>query len=425
MERVIPSDKFIVINKSILNDSDRKILFMLYQPIIGQSSISLYFSLWAYLDQNDITSSDWTHLHLINNTQMDLDEIINSREKLEGIGLLKTYVKRGITNEYVYELYSPLSVYEFLNNPVLNISLYNSVGETEFERIVSYFKIPTINLDEYEDITSSFNDIFMSIDFDSYRPILGDLRENKKNKLKILSSFNLENTISLIPEELLDTKYVTNEIKDFLYKLSFIYNYNDSEMLELIKNSIIDKKISKELLKENARKYYKFENPDKVVGIVYKKQPERLRKEYGNSKKDKIIYQFETMSPYEFICNKHGGDKPTKHEINILEYLLDDMNLNPGVVNVIIDYVLKISNNKLNKNFVDAVATQFSRSKIETVEDAMDLANQEYKNRNKTKTTKKVKVLESVPEWAKQENDMKQGSAEDIKKMEEMLSKFE
>ena len=227
MERVIPSDKFIVINKSILNDSDRKILFMLYQPIIGQSSISLYFSLWAYLDQNDITSSDWTHLHLINNTQMDLDEIINSREKLEGIGLLKTYVKRGITNEYVYELYSPLSVYEFLNNPVLNISLYNSVGETEFERIVSYFKIPTINLDEYEDITSSFNDIFMSIDFDSYRPILGDLRENKKNKLKILSSFNLENTISLIPEELLDTKYVTNEIKDFLYKLSFIYNYND------------------------------------------------------------------------------------------------------------------------------------------------------------------------------------------------------
>ena len=196
-------------------------------------------------------------------------------------------------------------------------------------------------------------------------------------------------------------------------------------MLELIKNSIIDKKISKELLKENARKYYKFENPDKVVGIVYKKQPERLRKEYGNSKKDKIIYQFETMSPYEFICNKHGGDKPTKHEINILEYLLDDMNLNPGVVNVIIDYVLKISNNKLNKNFVDAVATQFSRSKIETVEDAMALANQEYKNRNKTKTTKKVKVLESVPEWAKQENDMKQGSAEDIKKMEEMLSKFE
>ena len=55
----------------------------------------------------------------------------------------------------------------------------------------------------------------------------------------------------------------------------------------------------------------------------------------------------------------------------------------------------------------------------------MALANQEYKNRNKTKTTKKVKVLESVPEWAKQENDMKQGSAEDIKKMEEMLSKFE
>lgn len=424
MERVIPSDKFIVINKTILNDNDRKTLFMLYQPLIGQTSISLYFSLWSYLDKSEIISQDWTHLHLINNMQIKLEEIIEAREKLEGIGLLKTYVKKNVTNEYVYELYSPLSANEFLNNPVLNISLYNSVGKTEFDRIVSYFKIPSINLEEYEDITCSFNDIFMSIDFDNYKPILDDLKDNKKNKLKIISSFDLDNTLGLIPEELLNINSITNDTKEFLYKISFIYNYDDNEMLELIKNSIINKKIDREELKKNARKYYKFEKPDKVLGIVYKKQPEYLRKEYGTSKKDKIIYQFETMSPYEYICNKHSGSKPTRQEIDILEYLLDDMDLKPGVVNVIIDYVLKISDNKLNKNFVEAVAAQFSRSKIETVEDAMDLANREYKKK-KTNLKTKGKVIEKVPNWVEKNIEEKQVSEEEYKKMEELLSKFE
>lgn len=424
MERVIPSDKFIVINKTVLNDNDRKTLFMLYQPLVGQTSISLYFSLWSYLDKSEIISQDWTHIHLINNMQVKLEEVIEAREKLEGIGLLKTYVKKNVTNEYVYELYSPLSANEFLNNPVLNISLYNSVGKTEFDRIVSFFKIPSINLEEYEDITCSFNDIFMSIDFDNYKPILDDLKDNKKNKLKIISSFDLDNTLGLIPEELLNINSISNDTKEFLYKISFIYNYNDNEMLELIKNSIVNKKIDREELKKNARKYYKFEKPDKVLGIVYRKQPEYLRKEYGTSKKDKIIYQFETMSPYEYICNKHGGSKPTKQEIDILEYLLDDMNLKPGVVNVIIDYILKISDNKLNKNFVEVVAAQFSRSKIETVEDAMDLANREYKNK-KTTVKAKNKTIEKAPNWFEKNIEEKHVSEEEYKKMEELLSKFE
>lgn len=424
MGRVIPSDKFTVINKTVLNDNDRKTLFMLYQPLIGQTSISLYFSLWSYLDRNEFISEDLKHSNLINNMQLRLEEIIEAREKLEGIGLLKTYIKKGVKDEYVYELYSPMSPNEFLNNPVLNISLYNSIGLKEFDRITSYFKIPSINLDDYEDITCSFNDVFMSIDFDNYKPILDDLKGNRKNKLKMISSFDLNKVLSLIPEEILDDISISNDIKEFLYKISFIYNYNDDEMLELIKNSIINKKIDKEVFRENARKYYKFEKPDKVLGIVYKKQPEILRKDYGTSKKDKMIYQFETMSPYEYICNKHGGNKPTKQEVSILQYLLDDMNLNPGVVNVIIDYVLRESNNKLSKNFVESVAAQFSRSKIETVEDAMALANQEHKQKKNT-SLKKSKKLEIVPEWVGKDIKEKDLSDDEYKRMEEMLSKFE
>ena len=41
---LLPADTYIVANQTILNDQDRKLLITLYQPIIGTSAISLYFS---------------------------------------------------------------------------------------------------------------------------------------------------------------------------------------------------------------------------------------------------------------------------------------------------------------------------------------------------------------------------------------------
>jgi len=77
-----------------------------------------------------------------------------------------------------------------------------------------------------------------------------------------------------------------------------------------------------------------------------------------------------------------------------------DLNMNPGVVNVLVDYVLRINDNKLVKSFVDSIASQWVRSKVETVEQAMKLAEKEYKSRKATssKVNKVMDVLEQ-PEW--------------------------
>ena len=57
-------------------------------------------------------------------TQLNLDTIVSVREKLEGIGLLKTYYKKNSVNNYIYELYSPLNAYEFFNNPIFRGSFW-------------------------------------------------------------------------------------------------------------------------------------------------------------------------------------------------------------------------------------------------------------------------------------------------------------
>ena len=45
MVNILPADTYTVINKTILTENDRKILTMLYQPIIGSDSINLFFTL--------------------------------------------------------------------------------------------------------------------------------------------------------------------------------------------------------------------------------------------------------------------------------------------------------------------------------------------------------------------------------------------
>ena len=199
-------------------------------------------------------------------------------------------------------------------------------------------------------------------------------------------------------------------------------------MVELIRISLTDKRtIDKNLLKQNSKKSYQFEHYGKLPSLLYRNQPEFLRKPVGDtSKKAKIIYQFETTTPYDFLSSKYDGIRLSKSDIAILEYLLIDMNLKPGVVNVLVDYVLKINNNKLNRSFIETIASQWARSKVETVEAAMNLAEKENKNRKEYKEHKKTttKIVEEKPSWFGKEVEKKQATEEEIEQMKKMLSEF-
>ena len=422
MEKILyPADTYIVINKTILNNEDRIILLKLYEPVIGAVAVNLYFTLWANLDTLNIISTEFTHHNLMATMRLKLEDILEAREKLEGIGLIKTYFKEGNINSYIYELYSPLDPEEFLNNPVLSVTLESNVGKREYNKIVKFFEIPKIDLKKYEDITSKFTEIFGSIN--TYEiDELENIRKVKSIELIVDEKIDLNNIISIIPEEMLNHKTITNNTKSLIYKLSFIYNLDEEELSELIRNSINEKHIiDEEKLRENCRNYYTFENKNASPSLIYKKQPEYLRKTVTDTtKKTKQIYTFETTSPYDFLTGKNKGVRPSKTELNLIENLLIDYNLNPGVVNVLIDYVLRINDNKLTKNFVITIANQWKRSNIKTVEEAMELCKKENKSKNKLKTKKK----EEKPNWYNKELEEEKASEEEMRKLEEKLKNY-
>ena len=424
MDNVLPADTFVIVNKTVLQD-ERRILVSLYEPLIGALAINLYNTLWTYLDHLEIISTEYTHNTLLNSMMITINEMLDARRKLEAIGLLKTYVKKGDVNNFVYELYSPISAKEFINNPILNTALYNALGPSEYERRVEFFKVPNINLKNYEDITVRFSDIF-TWSSSSLRTIdIYNLKSKTTRPLEIISKIDINTILSLIPNEILNHRSITKDMRNYLMKISFIYDYDNECMIELIRNSITDKHtIDKKLLRENSNKYYQFENMGKLPSLVYKTQPEYLRSSSETvSKRTKLINLFETTSPYDFINSKYKTGTPSNSDLNIIAYLLLDLDLKPGVVNVLIDYVLKINNNKLNKSFVDTIAAQWKKSNIETVEDAMNIAETEYKKRNEKLSTIKKNVVKEVakPSWFNQEIEETIATEDEIKLLEEML----
>ena len=415
---LLPADTYIVKNATILNNESRLILIKLYQPIIGSVAISLYFTLWSNLDASQIISAEYTHHSLMAEMRIKLEDILEAREKLEAIGLLKTYIKKGNINSYIYELYSPLEPSEFIDNPILATTLISNIGKAEYEKVLNIFKVPSIDLEDYKDVSTSFSDAFeVTNSLEIYDG--KDVRKIKQVDLLVDESIDLNSLLALIPNEFLNHRSITKDTKSLIYKLAYIYNLDEGELSELIRNSVNEKKIiDKDLLRSNCHNYYTFEHQNTTPSLVYKKQPEYLRTKVSDgSRKSKQIYTFETTSPYDFLTGKNKGIKPSKKELLLVENLMVDYELTPGVVNVLIDYVLRINDNKLTRNFVLTIANQWKRSNIKTVEEAMAICKKENKNKVKAKVVRK----EVKPDWFDKKFEENVATSDDIAALEASL----
>ena len=143
-----------------------------------------------------------------------------------------------------------------------------------------------------------------------------------------------------------------------------------------------------------------------------------------------MVYTFENLTPYQFLKAKYKGAEPTDRDKKLIEKLMIDQKLKPGVINVLIAYVLKVNNEQLNKNYVETIAGQWKRLNIETVEEAMQISEKHHKKvkkmiDEKTKPTNKHKDKEvSVPIWFNDNNDVEEISEEEKDELNKLLEEL-
>ena len=423
-EDVLPADLYEVVNRAILSESDRDVLMMLYMPIIGADAITLYLTLYTELKLGQFITLPAHHHHLMVTMGRKLSDIKNARIKLEAIGLMKSYVHENSVKSFVYELYSPLPAYDFFSHPILNMVLYNNVGKEEYDRLKGYFKMPEINLKEYKDITVSIDESYKTESFTSFEIENKDIIKKDIGMLTYSLDYDFDLLISSINSNVFNPKCLNKSMKELILNLSFLYSFDPIEMAEIIKTCLNEKgNIDKEQLRINSRKFYQYNNDNRLPSLIYMAQPEFARSPVGdNSNRGRLIKVFETTSPYEFLRSKNKGVKPNEKDMKVLETLLVDYRLNPAVINVLVDYVLKTNNGKLTKNYCEAIASQWKRMNIETAREAMEIAEAEHKKYSKnTKTVSEKKSV--VPIWFDKELN-KESTKEEQEELEELLKEF-
>lgn len=427
-QEIIPIDRYSVAAKGLLHGYDRKVLTFLYQPLIGPVCISLYMTLWAELEENRLWSVPSSHHLLMNLLNINLKDIYEARLKLEGIGLLKTYVKNEDgERSFIYELQPPLTPEQFFLDGMLNIFLYRKIGKNHFTRLKHFFSDQTGPSDEFQEVTKAFQDVFESatpgslqyaqdravdLDAETGKNFIG--RTEASPIQLVADTFDFELLEAGLKDSLVPKKALTKKVKEAISNLAFLYKIDSIQMKNILLSAIDEEnEIDIEELRKAARDWYQFLHQDQLPALADRIQPvaHRVQIDEPKSQEEKLIRYLETTSPLQVLKDVSGGAEPSQSDIQIIEEVLFKQKLFPGVVNVLIQFVMLRTDMKLSKGYVQKIASHWTRKQIKTVKEAMELAKSEHrtylewsssKKNNRTSKQKPIRT-EFLPDWFDEE----------------------
>ncbi|TKD67888.1 replication initiation and membrane attachment family protein [Pseudalkalibacillus hwajinpoensis] len=447
-KELLPVDTLQVEAAGLLHEYDRRVLTLLYQPLIGAGAYSLYMTLWSAHEQKDTLVTKMTHHNLLLMMRWDLKRILEERRRLEGIGLLKTYLKSGDDQRhFTYELQPPLTPERFFNDGVLNIYLYNRLGRNRYNDLKQYFTVDKLNPNEYSDITASFNEVYDSL-HPSEMTSLNEEDEDhqaieKRNENKGLiftsSQFDFEVMKQHISDMIVSDRMLTDNVKKTIERLAFVYKIEPYEMGRIVEQAAIHhEELSDDLLRKEVSSWFALENRGKVPALQYRRQPASLQEFHTKepvTEEEKAAQRYEQMTPYDILQRAAEGGKPSEADMKLVERIMDEQKLTPGVMNVLLDFILETQDKKLSKNYVEKFASHWARARVKTVREAMNLAIKELQQPAKTKGKagnsnnrgKSTARKDKVPEWIsdQKEPDMSQEErSEKQDQLKKMLSKY-
>ncbi|PEK99638.1 replication initiation and membrane attachment family protein [Bacillus sp. AFS017336] len=422
---VLPADPYTVTAAGYLHNFHRQVLTMLYQPIIGSQALSLYMTLWGECEQTDLHPNTLTHHSLMLGMKNNLKSIYEQRLILEGIGLLKVYEGfENSTKKLLYELQSPLDPHSFFEDPILNIFLFKTIGKTQYQRTKNFFSRQAFSKDGFREISRSFDSVFQTITVEQLNEIQQSNDLSTSNDTKILQDsqsvkisvkmeeFDYDLFLDGLSDSFVPKRSFTSDVKETILKLAFLYGINPIQMKTIVMRSLNEEnKINIETLRLEARDWYQFQHHEALPTIVEKVQPIQHRQmgnEQPTTQEEKLIHCFETISPRQYLKEISGGAEPSEADLKIIEEIMIEQKLLPGVANVLIDYVMIRLDKKLSKNYVIKIASHWARKGVTTVKQAMDLARKEFEETKQSATAAKTRTnnrrnkairTEIVPDW--------------------------
>lgn len=222
-------DFYEVYLNSIISDFDHDTLTMLYQPIVGSHAISLYLTLYAdYKKKSDISSLE----DLLLEMGIDITILTEAKNKLEGIGLIRTYYKKDKGQSFLkFVLYAPKTPKEFFDDILFKGLLISRIGEKKVQQYLRRYKTKKLDLDGYNEISASFNDVFKSsLDEDVYSSTLNIVGGYGRKVIDVSKGFDNAKFLSSLENFNILPKAIKKSDMKKISELALLYGVNEDIM---------------------------------------------------------------------------------------------------------------------------------------------------------------------------------------------------
>ncbi|WP_176392005.1 replication initiation and membrane attachment family protein [Marininema halotolerans] len=413
-----PQDGWSVRSCRPLSIADMIALTRLYQPIIGTQATSLYTTYYCYLPLHQAgTSRLMNHLDLMKGLSLSLEEVVEARYLLEGVGLLNTYryTENG-KRVLKYELIPPLTPLRFFQSDVLSVALYNRIGKEGFQLLRNDLLSPSLNNDKQGvEVTKSFGEVFGSLspteiasatELNQEHAFLRPAEEQESIEGRRPAFNREEDDLTMVRSRLadrLDDGAWTVAVENCLREIRFLYQLDDWDLIKALQNPYVTQggRIDIPRFRSFVRSQYRmrFGSAPVVIGrkqlsSMTVEQPEPpgsvplpQEKEETTKKEQKASGQTEEeerhfralnqLSPIKLLSHFQKGKQIPRSDLELVEDLASQYGLTNGVINVLLEYVLYTYDYKLPRPLVEKIAGHWQRKNIDTVEDAREMVRKE------------------------------------------------
>ena len=415
--KLLPADGYMIRMKSAFPEVYSVALTHLYQPLLGIRAVSLYQTLVNEYVVHHGTCEPKTHHMLMTLLDIPMDQLYEARLQLEAIGLIRTFQKQGEENVYTYDLYAPFSPDAFFQDDMLSQLLYHQLGESRFKQMRSLFIKEEELPEEAEEITASFEAVFSA----------GQLTKRTVQPLVTASSASDQKRGPSIEADVVDFEWLRQSLKQRMLDPEVILTPRNRKLLEsmAVLYSLTSHELDKALLWAVSDKHELIPAEFKVAchdlflarpktaekKVMELPQKDAKQELHASTKQEQLIQLLETISPKQLLEDISGNGTAAAADLKIIRDVMAEQGMAPGIMNVLVYYVLLKSDMKLSKAYMEKIAAHWARKKVSTVREAMELAKSSNQPWNTASSTnqpaarrKTAGRAEVVPEWFDQKD---------------------
>ncbi len=354
-----------------LDEIQNDILYYLYQPLIGAPAVHLYMMLHLEgkrMKKNNTAAPLSRLVSFLSISMVDLEKQLRS---LEAIGLIRTYVKhQDNLTQYIYQLMSPLSLKAFFKNQILTSLLEESLSTDDLKRTIQYFKVYHENVNDYEEITARFQDVFKITHKQNSRKLQYSEDMSEEKTKEVVLDYDYDLFYKTLSDYQVNRKKLNKDDEKYVIQLAQVYHIDAITLAGFVKEAMESQGINRQILKNKIKEYYDIDHQSSL-SEVYHKQPIQYQTTSNNHSPLELHMKYlDSITPYELLKDKQGGKEPVYHDLMIVETLMSQLGLKPAVVNVLLEYVLGKNDNRLSKRYLETIGSSWTRKHIETAMDA-------------------------------------------------------